>query len=476
MTIQCGVSPRLWKPKKMAICGASDEQVLLANFVTAIAKGNFWVCDNNGYWHEIGRKEQVITSAFTHWSSQLQINRNEISEFLAKFLVPVDDEIFLPTDETFIEIYSGATAVNTYHDMSLPIQECDIHNSLPILEMIRFSLCAQDDGMGLEEMLEDIGSNRESGFAWVMHWLANIRQNQGVCSTTALLIYGTETGMGKNTLANIMEKILGSNTCKKITPMDFSKGWTGSIKNKFFLHCDDEWKRRDYAMHWGLFKGWIGNDTTDINVRGQGGIRIINMSSFYFTSNEPDILPIEENDRRVTVIGTLPDQTRGRQLSTPIALAIKHGGCVGGGEGVPIDVCIAAFDAVLRSIDVDKTWISFPFENDARAEMQAVNISQVEEWLTFENEKSEPHLKYYSKREVWDLYTGWCKSQNVEPDSKPTGLPRRMLKFKKYVITRQVRRAGEPANQRERFYKFVNSDIVEAPVMDFFTEKERLEG
>ena len=143
----------------------------------------------------------------------------------------------------------------------------------------------------------------------LLDWMAHLVQNPGIRVNWAILIWGIE-GNGKTFFFNIMQKILGQENTKDISPSSVISGYNdwaagGTLGNieEIRLSGTNKWQTTD------CLKAVISNETIGLNPKGKTAIsNVPNYCSYMMTTNHKDAIPVSDNDRRFFVLFSWQDE------------------------------------------------------------------------------------------------------------------------------------------------------------------------
>ncbi len=134
---------------------------------------------------------------------------------------------------------------------------------------------------------------------WLLQWLAYPIQNPGVKMFSSVLIWSIEQGTGKTFIGDVMRDIYGlnSNVITSVELHDDSFVW---MRNKQFILGEEVMQMRSKAES-GMLKHIITGDTITINEKYVPTFKLPNCANLMFTSNKPDAIILDQNDRRFFV-------------------------------------------------------------------------------------------------------------------------------------------------------------------------------
>ncbi len=203
---------------------------------------------------------------------------------------------------------------------------------------------------------------------WLLQWLAYPLQNPGVKLFTSVLIWSIEQGTGKTFIGDVMRDIYGANS-NVITSVELHDEGLTWMRNKQFVLGEEVMQTRSKADT-GLLKHIITGDTITVNEKYVPTFKLPNCCNFMFTSNKPDAVILDTNDRRFFV-GKL-DKERPQKFWNELDAWRKR-------NGGP-----AAFMYYLQnSVDVSKfnPRAAAP-ETQEKQQMQSAGLTSVQQWVS----------------------------------------------------------------------------------------------
>lgn len=217
------------------------------------------------------------------------------------------------------------------------------------------------DASPMLEVISEIENHR-----WFLQWLAYPLQHPGAKLFTAVMIWSREQGTGKSFIGRVMREIYGAQNSATITSAQLASQFNSWAANKQFIVGEEV---SDYAAKGDThaLKALITEPTIQVRRMYTEPYEIPNCANFYFTSNEPAPLRIEDADRRFFV-GTLADQ-RTPQFWKKLDAWRRDGGAA------------ALHDYLLRKIDCadfDPQGRA-PATSEKRSVVYA-GMSEVEQW------------------------------------------------------------------------------------------------
>jgi hypothetical protein len=151
------------------------------------------------------------------------------------------------------------------------------------------------------DMLEAVCGDEEPVLKYVVNWFAHIIQHPFDIPGTALIFTSHTHGTGKDTIANIMSKIIGRHARLYTSDAHFwDKHDTG--KEGALLLCLQEAGAAANKAKAGELNALVTAESVSVNPKGLRGDQVPNMARILMTTNEPDPLKLEETDRRFVLI------------------------------------------------------------------------------------------------------------------------------------------------------------------------------
>lgn len=356
-----------------------------------------------------------------HQGVQISITRQDVEHFVHKMAVTVDGTMFAPGCSDQV-IYDGTKRLNIYRNGRMIGDTRFIPNAEPFLQIIRNSLCAEPDVLGLDEMLEEIKSDRPTAFRWAMHWLAARYQYPGLTTQTNLWFIGPTRGVGKGSLVKAMTQALGGDTVGKINREELQRGWNTQLLGKELIEWDEFKSEKGWRDFNNIIKEYTGNTEVSIMMRNKTPMKVPTISMHLFTTNDERPILVEKHDRQNTMIATTNDEywcQRAKALYDPYTNTFADPNLVSG------------FCAFLNSFEVDMAFIRKMFMTQTFLELLEYSSDNLtdwwkesghpEEWQQVLTKKGSPAVKEWS--DVYGAYRNWVQTN---ANSKP--LPFKIFK------------------------------------------------
>lgn len=145
---------------------------------------------------------------------------------------------------------------------------------------------------------------------WFLDWCAYPIQNPGVKLAQAVVIHGVVQGTGKTLLGLLVGDIYGDNFYP-LTSADLRSAFNSWAHYRQFI-VGDEISTGDKREINDRMKAMVTQETVSINIKHQPQFLIRDCINYYFTSNHPDAIYLENFDRRFFVVRVPHMQPRER--------------------------------------------------------------------------------------------------------------------------------------------------------------------
>jgi hypothetical protein len=299
------------------------------------------------------------------------ITQDDIKNFLSSGIMSFPAITYAPGAGDFV-IFQHQKRLNLYRDQRIAGDTDHIFVTEEFLKIIRNSLCAEPEELGLEAMLAEMHGSNPTLFRWVMHWLAARYQRPGYAPQTNLWFIGPLRGVGKGTLVSATNGVLGGSAVGKANQLDIQKGWTNSLFGHELIEWDEFKAPGGWVETSNLIKAMTGNETIQINARNVGGAMHPAVAMHIFSTNDEKPMRVEEHDRQNTFVATTEDKAwagRAKALWDEESREFHEPNLVSG------------FAALLNEVEVDYKFISRPFLTQKRSELRDAFGCSVGKWV-----------------------------------------------------------------------------------------------
>jgi hypothetical protein len=148
-----------------------------------------------------------------------------------------------------------------------------------------------------------ICNNNDNNYEYLLKWLSKIISHPEKKSTIALGLQGL-AGVGKNTLFEILQMIIGISYCYSTSEKeDVIAKFNGWLKDSLLVFFDEgNLGKPEYNK----LKKWISEDYIPIQYKGVDSFPEKNFTNFILATNELKFLPLDSTDRRWFVLEVNP--------------------------------------------------------------------------------------------------------------------------------------------------------------------------
>lgn len=237
---------------------------------------------------------------------------------------------------------------------------------------------------------------------WFEQWLAYPIQHPGAKLGTAVLIWSLFQGVGKTAVGEVMQRIYGPENCSAITDNDLNSNFNSWAENKQWIYNEeiDVGRFDEKKSIANLMKPMITRKIITINAKHIRPYRLPDRSNFYFNSNYPNSIPVEDSDRRY-FIHEVSGQPKDPKFYTRLFRWLERGGAA------------AVFDHLLK-LDLkgfDPNGHA-PMTN-SKAEMISMNRNNADSWAMRLKEDPDSILQfcdliiplvYLREGELWEIF------------------------------------------------------------------------
>lgn len=228
---------------------------------------------------------------------------------------------------------------------------------------------APGDYPRIRRVLEWVTKGDAEGIRYIKHWMAQKVQIQNLVPKVAL-VFSTEEGGGKGTLAYVMRAMLGLKNTAVIKSEELGNRFNSRWIGKLFVLGDEVLTNENVKDVSNMLKVLIDGNEIEIEGKGKDQRAIENQLSWMFASND-QIAPVVlgKNDRRYSFFSNhdpLPEDYKALLNSgfqadrkTPTA---------------EFESEMAAFYHEMLNTEVDRAFVSKPYGNDDRDQLIEANF------------------------------------------------------------------------------------------------------
>jgi hypothetical protein len=176
-----------------------------------------------------------------------------------------------------------------------------------------------------EDLVKRIfGTARPAHVLWFKRWLAYPLQHPGAKMFNCVLVWSHRGGTGKNLLAETMFPIYGVSNYTVIKSKHLTGDFNGWAEAKQFV-VGDEITLDDKRHTTGDLKSMLTSKVVRINRKGIESYEMPDCCNYYFTSNDPVALSLDQGERR-TFVHHAPEEPLGDAYGAQYAAWLTAGG------------------------------------------------------------------------------------------------------------------------------------------------------
>lgn len=211
-----------------------------------------------------------------------------------------------------------------------------------------------------------IAAGNEAHFRYVIGWLADLVQNPGRKPGVALVLRGGK-GVGKDTLAEIMGRIIGRKHVAHIIRADDLTGrFNAPFATALLVHVEEAFWSGDVSKK-GTLQALITARTQPIERKGVDRIEVDSFLRVLMTTNDEWAVPASEDERRYAVFDVSDAHQRDSEWFGPLYQEIEGGGP-------------AAFLAYLLSVDLAGFDVRDVPQTEALRDQKIASLRGVPRW------------------------------------------------------------------------------------------------
>ncbi len=347
-----------------------------------------------------------------------------------------DGYMSLPLCPTFITV-DNKRYVNTWKPSRLIQNTQYADDGAELLWLIYRSLCngkeinkdrIEERNLIAQEVLNGTYLNNPT-FKWVIMWLAVQVQRPGINLLSNLWLLGELQGIGKGTLVQVMNFIIGRHNIAKLNQTEVEAGWTDHLLGASLVEIDELEPGAGKLMEKAALKFWetwikshTNSEYSNFLERNVGKHEfIINTSNFIFTTNNEQPVAVNPSDRRNFFVKTTSNPEFVHHAAAFQEVIFKHR---------PYEAA-AGFMSFLVRVKVDYMFINTVFITDIKADIIDATKSIVEQWI-----ENDPTFRYgiHGSTEMLAKFNKWAEDNN-EDTMNQTVFGRNMKKLNPRVFT-----------------------------------------
>lgn len=255
------------------------------------------------------------------------------------------------------------------------------------------------------------------GKRWLLNWMALKVQNPDIVPKVAV-VFTTEQGGGKGTLARLMMLMLGPENCAVISRGALESRFNSRWLPKLFVLADEVLSSENLKDLSDYLKLLIDAPTIELEGKGRDQRSIRNRLAWMFASNDR-VTPVrvEKGDRRYTVFSN-------HDPLPPDYEAVVKAVAYEAEQPEPAAWFVAEVQGFLHDLltmEVDRQFASRPYQNEERRQLIEASLSAHELFCQHVDEHGIDGLleevmnhsdwTFSSKRHQWDFSTNGVSTQ-----------------------------------------------------------------
>ncbi|WP_339695781.1 DUF5906 domain-containing protein [Celeribacter baekdonensis] len=211
-----------------------------------------------------------------------------------------------------------------------------------------------------------IAAGNEAHFRYVIGWLADLVQNPGQKPGVALVLRGGK-GVGKDTLAEIMGRIIGRKHVAHIIRADDLTGrFNAPFATALLVHVEEAFWSGDVSKK-GTLQALITARTQPIERKGIDRVEVDSFLRLLMTTNDEWAVPASEDERRYAVFDVSDAHQRDPEWFGPLYAEIEGGGP-------------AAFLSYLLAVDLSGFNVRDVPQTEALRDQKIASLRGVPHW------------------------------------------------------------------------------------------------
>ena len=281
---------------------------------------------------------------------------------------------------------------------------------------------AADCGLILAYIRDVVADGDQAHADYILTWLADIVQNPGRKPGVALVLKGAK-GVGKDTLAEIMRRIVGTHHVAHIPHADrLTNQFNAQFRTALLVHVEEAFWSGDHKAK-GVLQSLITAPTMPLEGKYADTSEISSFCRLLFTTNEDWAVPATADERRYAVFEVSPIHRNDPAYFGPLYAQIEGDGPAGflafllawkAPEGVdlrqPPQTRGLADQKLAGLRNVDRWWHDVLFRGEIPAQWQdVVDGEESASWAETEQEVEKNALR--------DTYADWMRGRNFDGET-----------------------------------------------------------
>ncbi len=271
----------------------------------------------------------------------------------------------------------------------------------------------------IKSVLDWLTRGDAEGKRWLLHWMAQKVQNPEIVPKVAV-VFTTEQGGGKGTIARLMMLMLGPENCAVISRGALESRFNSRWLPKLFVLADEVLSSENLKDLSDYLKLLIDAPSIELEGKGKDQRSIRNRLAWMFASNDRvSPVRVEKGDRRYTVFSN-------HDPLTPEYDAVVKAVAFEADQANPAPWFTAEIQGLfheLLTMKVDRQLVSRPYQNEARRQLIEASLSAHELFCHHVDEHGIDALleevlnhsdwTFSSKRHHWDFGPNGVSTQII---------------------------------------------------------------
>jgi hypothetical protein len=183
---------------------------------------------------------------------------------------------------------------------------------------------AEDISTVLNHIKHVICNHDEDAYDYIVKWIAQIIQQPGILSGTAIVVKG-EQGSGKDTFMKIVQAVIGKEYVAETSnpEKDIFARFSNMRTGKLFVDIKEARLKDSLALHEAI-KDAIDSELINFEKKGIDPCEIDNYARLLFTTNNAQPLALDNSDRRMVLLETNDEYCGNKEYFTKLYAALSE--------------------------------------------------------------------------------------------------------------------------------------------------------
>lgn len=217
----------------------------------------------------------------------------------------------------------------------------------------------------LDHVRENVCSNDEAIYRFVIRWLAETVQRPEQKSGKALALRGAQ-GVGKTIVGKAIRRLLGPHYALFSEARYITGRFNAHLLDLLVLHLDEATWGGDHAAA-GRLKDLITNDWQHVELKGREPMKVRNLVRVLITGNADWLVPAGQDERRFVVLDVAPTRQQDRRYFKALEDEMDAGGS-------------EALLHYLMTFDIDAVPVDLAQETSGLFEQKLASLSSPQQW------------------------------------------------------------------------------------------------